>query len=414
MKRFIMTVALAGMVFIPFPTCAGTRVITEALVLRAAMQSSPDFQTVLKDTAKEKADAEQAKRLGNPEIELNARRHSSPDGKQRSYELEITQPFKLSQLSGARGMLSRALFERAEVRHQHGILQVFWKTKLLYAQVWQYQQQEKLYADFQARAQDAATMIRKSVEAGQTPVSEGSLFAGDVAKFGSDLERIRSQKAQLVLQLEKATGLNLAGVKLEKPALVTSLGRDVASLESQARKNASLIKLLEADLNAAEHRSHVASADGIGPKIAPRFIYGRRSGANKELGVGVIVSIPLWDRNQAEHQKAEAERLYARRQLETLKTFPLSERLKQILEVIQHLDKRIHMLESEALPNYRRGFEQAQKSFSAGQIDAAVLWQIRERLFETEREALEVTLEAIEARRILSLETGIIPQKIPL
>lgn len=393
---------------------AETQAVTEAQVLQAAMQASPDFQAVFRDAEDEKADAEQAARLKNPTIDFSIERASAPGGDTNSYEIEIEQAFKLSQLTGRRAILSHALFERAEMRRQHGILQAFWNTKILYAQVWQYQEQAKLYADFQKRAQNTAASINKAVKAGQTPVSEGSLFAGDAAKFGSDLEKVTAQQAQVLLQLEKATGLNLAGRELEKPTLA-ALDNDIAFLENQARRNASLVRLLEADLRTAERQREAALADSAGPEIAPRFIYGRTPDDRENtVGVGVALTIPLWDRNQSERRKAEAARIYARRQLDTLQALPLSERLGRTLEIIQRLDRRIQTLESEALPNYRKGFEQAQKRFRAGQTDAAALWQIRERLFSTEQEVIEAMLEAIEARRILSLETGIMPQEITL
>lgn len=400
------------LVISPSLSHAETPALTETMVLQAAMRASPDFQAVFRDSVEEKADAEQISRLENPSLQFDAVRTSAPGGDVNSYEWELEQPFKLSQLSGARSTLSRTMFERAELRRQHGLLQAFWNTKILYAQVWQYQQQAKLYSDFQKSARDTANHIGKAVKAGQTPISDGSLFSGDVAKFGSDLEKIEAQKAQLLLQLEKATGLNLSEAVLEKPHL-KPFDDDIASLERQARQNASLVRLLETDLRAAERQKSVAVADGVGPQITPRLIYGRSPNANEDaVGVGIALSIPLWDRNQAERQKAEAARVYAQRQLDTLQSLPLSDRLERTVEAIKRIDRRIKSLEDEALPNYRKGFQQAQKSFNAGQTNAATLWQIRERLFETERDALDVTLEAVEARRILSLETGDMPQEI--
>lgn len=416
MKKIIFALTLAGMALLPSLAStrafAETQSITEAQVLSAAMQTSPDYQAVFKDAAFDKADAEQEGRLDNPTLELQSVRTSTPGDDTQSYDLEIEQPFKLSQLTGTRNSYANALYERAELREQYGILQAYWSIKTLYARAWQAQEQEKLYADFQKRAQDVSNKINKSVKAGQTPISEGSLFAGDVSKFGSDLERIKSESVQLRLQLEKATGLNLSDVMLEKPAL-PAVEKNISALENQAHQNASLVRLLETDLRAAERQKNAALADSTLPEIAPRFIYGRNPDENEDsVGFGVVLTIPLWDRNQSERQKADASKLYAQRQLDTLQTLPLSERLVRIVDAVDRLDRRISALNDEALPNYRKGFTQAQKSFNAGQTDAAALWQIRERLFETEQEALDAMLDSIEARRILSLETGIIPQEV--
>lgn len=412
MKQIILILAVAGMAFLPSPAAAGAQVVSEAHVLQAAMQYSPDFQAVVRDGAFEKADAGQAGRLDNPTVELNAVRTSTAGSDENSFDLEIEQPFKLSQLTGQRARLSNVLFEQAELRQQHGMLEAFWRTKMLYAQVWQLQEQAKLYADFQKRAADVARQVGKAVKDGQTPVSEGSLFTGDAAKLASDLENIKAQESDLRLQLSKVTGLTLTDAVLEKPVLLP-LNTDIAYLEGQARENASLVRLLETDLLAAQRQKQAALADSGAPEIAPRFIYGRNSDANEDtIGLGVVLTIPLWDQNQSQRQKANAAQLYTQRQLDTLQTLPLSERLRRIVDAIDRLDRRVRILETEALPNYRKGFAQVQKSYRAGQADAVALWQIRERLFVTEQEALKATLEAVAAHRILSLETGILPQGV--
>lgn len=412
MKKIILTLALAGMAFLPSPAAAETPFVSEAQVLQAAMQASPDFQAAVRDGAFEKADAGQAGRLDNPTVELNALRTSTAGSDENSFDLEIEQPFKLSQLTGQRARLSNALFEQAELRQQHGILEAFWRTKMLYAQVWQYQEKAKLYADFQKRATGIAGQVGKAIKDGQTPVSEGSLFTGDAARLASDLENIKAQESDLRLQLSKLTGLALTDAVLEKPVL-PPLNSDIAYLEGQARENASLVRLLEADLLAAQRQKQAALADSGTPEIAPRFIYGRNSDANENtVGLGVALTIPLWDQNQSERQKADAAQTYTQRQLDTLQTLPLSERLRRIVDAIDRLDRRVRILEDEALPNYRKGFAQVQKNYRAGQAGAVALWQIRERLFETEQEALKATLETVAARRILSLETGILPQEV--
>lgn len=412
MKKIILALALAGMAFLPSLALAETKIISEAQVMQAAMQLSPDFQAAVRDGAFEKADAGQEGRLSNPTVELNTVRTSQAGSDETSFDLEIEQPFKLSQLTGQRARLSSALFEQAELRQQHGMLEAFWRTKMLYAQVWQYQEQAKLYADFQKRAADVAGQVGKAVKDGQTPISEGSLFTGDAAKLASDLENIKAQESDLRLQLAKMTGLSLTDALLEKPVLPT-FNRDTTYLEGQARENASLVRLLETDLLAAQRQKQAALADTGAPEIAPRFIYGRNSDANEDsVGLGVVLTIPLWDQNQSERQKADAAQLYSQRQLDALQTLPLSERLQKIVETIDRLDRRIRILETEALPNYRKSFAQVQKSYRAGQTDAVALWQIRERLFETEQEALKATLETVAARRILSLETGMMPQEV--
>jgi outer membrane protein TolC len=416
MKRFIFALTLAGVAFLPFIAPRNARAdiqsISEIKILRAAMQNSSDYQAVFKSAADEKADAKQEGRLKNPTVDLKSIQTSGPADDIQSFDIEIEQPMKLSQLTGARNMLSNTLYDRAELRERHGILQAYWSIKTLYVRAWQAQEQVKLYTDFQKRAQNISDKIDKSVKAGQTPISEGSLFAGDAAKFGSDLEKIKADSIQLRLQLEKATGLNLSDVVLEKPVL-PAVERDISVLESKAYQNASLVRLLETDLRVANQQKNAALADSALPEIAPRFIYGRNPDENMDsVGFGVVLTIPLWDRNQSERQKADASRLYAQRQLDTLQNLPLSERLVRIVNTVALLDSRILALNDEALPNYRKGYRQAQKSFNAGQTDAAALWQIRERLFETEQQALGAVLESIEARRILSLETGIIPQEV--
>lgn len=171
MNKTIILMAVAGMALLPPPAMAQTAAITEAAILQAAMQASSDYQSAYKMAAEDKADAEQVGRLGNPTIELNAVRTTAPAGDGTAYDIEVEQPLKLSQLTGTRASLSRALFEQAELREQHAILQAYWNTKVLYAQAWQYQQLVGLYDRFKSKAAGVADKVGKSVKAGQSPIS---------------------------------------------------------------------------------------------------------------------------------------------------------------------------------------------------------------------------------------------------
>lgn len=414
MKKLLI-LTFAGMALLPslaFAKPNKPEMISEKQVIQAAMQSSPDIQGVMKDAANAKADAGQEGRLANPTAKFDAIRTSTPGDDINSFDVEIEQPFKLSQLIGTRVLLSNTLFEQASLREQHGMIGAIWNVRMLYADVWKLQEQERLYTEFKKRAEDVSAKINKAVKAGQTPISEGSLFQGDVAKFSSDLEQIKARQAQLRLQLEKSTGISLLGRELAKPEL-DAINADSAALEKIARENSSLVRMLETDLKAAERKRYAAVADSAGPEIAPRFIYGRNDDEKEDsVGIGVVLTIPLWDHNQSERQKADAEKRFAQSQLDSFQQMPLGERLSRILESIERLDRRIDTLGNDALPNYRKAFTQAQKSFGAGQMNAAALWQIRERLFETESQAIDAHLEALESRRLLSLETGTLPKEV--
>jgi cobalt-zinc-cadmium efflux system outer membrane protein len=415
MKKIFLSLALAGMAFVPslaHPSFASSSEVSEQSILQSSMQYNPDVQAILRGAAEEKADAEQEGRLENPTVDMSRTSTSTPGGDNASIDIEIEQPLKLSQLTGTRLLLSNTLIERANLRQQHGFIQAYWSVKTLYAQTWAAQEKVRLLTQFLEQAEQASSQIQKSVKAGQKPISDGSLFEGDVAKFEGDLAKAQADYTRLKTNLEKSSGLVLAGVKLPSPAL-SAVPLETAELEQKARNNASLIRLLETDLKAAERQKTAAIADSTAPEIAPRFIYGRNNDANEDsVGFGVVLTIPLWDRNTNERQKADAAKRYAQSQLDSFQKVPLSQRLQSYLDEIERLDTRLERLENKALPNYRKAFKQAQRSFNAGQTDSAALWQIRERLMQTELEALESVLDSISIRQILFLETGILPNEV--
>lgn len=413
--KYLLPALMLGMAFVPSLTStsfASSIEVSEQSILQSSMQYNPDVQAILRAAAEEKADAEQEGRLENPTVDMSRTSTSTPGGDNASIDIEIEQPLKLSQLTGTRLLHSSALLERANLRQQHGFIQAYWSVKTLYAQTWAAQEKVRLLTQFLKQAEQASSQIQKSVKAGQKPISEGSLFKGDVAKFEGDLAKAEADFTRLKTNLEKSSGLVLAGSKLPSPAL-TGVPLETAELEQKARNNASLISLLEADLKAAERQKIAAIADSTAPEIAPRFIYGRNDDVNEDsVGFGVVLTIPFWDRNANERQKADAAKRYAQSQLDSFQKIPLSQRLQSYLDEVERLDTRLERLENKALPNYRKAFKQAQKSFNVGQTDSAALWQIRERLMQTELEAIDSTLDAISIRQILSLETGMLPDEV--
>ena len=57
-------------------------------------------------------------------------------------------------------------------------------------------------------------------------------------------------------------------------------------------------------------------------------------------------------------------------------------------------------------PSYRQSYELSKKMFQNGQISAIELWQIREKLYQTDKESIQSFLDYLSARNDLELEIG--------
>jgi outer membrane protein TolC len=380
--------------------------VTLDQVINGALQNSTGISEVRKDYENKLADSKEAVIIGNPEFKTDFEHQQGVGG--AGVQMELTQLFKFSQLTGARFRYANLLRSTADSEKQYEILRIINETTVLYMRVWLLQEQKKLYETLAHDAESMSKLVKSSASQGQTSAGASYLFAADAEKLKSDAVYIEAQLRQIRIDISQLTGRSFFDVELQKPVF-SKIPSDSETLIAFAQDHANLRNIVKAQIKAAEQRESIAQQDAVLPEIGPRLVYSRLNsgfGYDTDYGVGLQVSIPLWDHNNVERERADANLNFVKTQKDIFAKVSQEEVIGQLQQSAIALADRADSYESQILPAYRKSYELTRSMFQQGQIDALELWQVREKLRTSENEALQAVADAFNARSALELELG--------
>ncbi|NBX03541.1 MAG: TolC family protein [Alphaproteobacteria bacterium] len=399
MKRLILTVLLA---IITSPAFADTLTLDQ--VIRESLQKNTSLYRVQREYDDKLAAATETTTLDNPELNADATRRNGQGG--MGADLELTQPLKFSQLSGSRARYADALTHVADIEQKYEILKIINETTVLYTQVWLLSERKKLYENYADDAEKMKKLVGASTKQGQTSPAASHLFSADAAKLRADANAVGAELRQVRTQLARLTGRNYEAATMQRPTFVP-VTDDADKLVSFAAARANLRNVVKSRIQAAERRLSVAEQDAGLPEIGPRMIYSRSpNGEEKSYGLGVALRIPLWNQNDAERKRANAELRQVKSDSALLTGLSQKEMIGELQQSASALQGRADSYFEDILPSYRKSYELTRGMFRGGQSGALEVWQVREKLLASENEALDAVAQAVNARGELELELG--------
>lgn len=399
MKKLLLITAL---VFSPSFACAES--LTLEQVIKDSLQKNTSIYRVQREYEDKLASAIESEILDNPEFQVDADKKKGTSG--TGYAAELTQPLKLSQLSGSRLGYADLLTQVADSEQKYEILKVINETTALYTQVWLLAERKKLYENYTEDAEKMKKLVSNSAKQGQTSPAAAHLFSADAAKLRADAGAVGAELQQVRSELARLTGQNYQAAEFGRPIFV-SVPDSVEKLVSFAESRANLRNITQSRVQAAQQRLHIAQQDAILPEISPRLLYSRAgNGDEKSYGVGVALRIPLWNQNDGERKRAGAELRQAKSETDLFTGLPQKELLAQLQQSAAALQTRSDSYFKNILPSYRKSYALTRDMFRQGQVAALEVWQIREKLLASENEALDAVAQAVNARGVLELELG--------
>ena len=404
-KKLIMWCAGAIVALSPFVSHATET--ASSLTLQEAVERtlaySPDVKRVDAELAERYAEAFEAEALNNPEAEFNA---AFVDGSTPSNDLELEQPLRLSDF-GSRGDYADALKRVGNLEKKIELLRVINATTELYYDYWLLQEQERYLSTSEAQVKKVLKQVKQAADRGELAAADSSIFKAEALRLSEELRNVRNQRRGLQatllqrLNMEWQERLNVAEPTMK------AVPPSAAMLLEYAKSNDTIRNVLAARKDAAKARYEVAKQDAIMPELAPRFFYERSPDGNEEgVGFGVRLSIPLWNRNEAEVGRARSQLSLAETELAVFNKLDLENIIKA--RHAQALDSQTRAMNyrNDILPSYEKSYGLTKQMFDAGQSSILDLWQVRERINSIQENTLEALSDSIKARLALEEALG--------
>lgn len=381
---------------------AGSLTLEEAL--RRSLRHNPEMARLDAALADKLGRAIQAEVKLNPAFKVTGGRTSEREGVGSAFEFELEQPFRPSDF-GLRKTYAAALRVAANLEQQADVLRVLNATAITYYRAWSFQERAALLGGARTQADDVLTTIQEQLDAGQSNISQRSLFEAEVARFSAELLAVRGEQAGAQAELERAIGMAIANLRLIRPAFPSLPG--TRALVDFAESRSGLRRIALAQRASAAKGLSVARADAVFPEFAPGLvtIYGSRK---DESGVGLTIAgrIPIWDRNQGEIVRAQGALAAADRELDSFDRVSLERSVAARRQQLINLQARAAAYRDQVIPAYRAGYEATLVQFRAGQATTLQLFEVQRSLVEAQEKSFEYAVEALSARTHLEQLIG--------
>lgn len=371
--------------------------LTLEQALRSVVENTPSASRIARDLEREYARARNWEVLENPELEVNST-VAERDG-DRGMEAELTVPLRPSNF-GDRQALARAIRDTASLEERAQLLSLLHDTTRRYLDLWQLQRRTDLLRQNIRFAQETSTTIERAARIGEARVSEAHLFRAEVLRYKEELSELEASMRSEQLAFLHFIGRGVQALSLRDPGVpaLPSL-RELMETAQQGLHR----QILEAQRREAQKRLGVAEADAYLPEISPRLSYNRGYGNDREeIGVGVRLRIPFWDRNEADINRARADMHFLETSIAAYDRVGYEKFLARKHEEVTASFDRFSRYRDLILPEYEKSFDSTQKMLSGGQASVLQLWQVHERLLDVRRKSLSVQAEAFSA--LLELE----------
>jgi cobalt-zinc-cadmium efflux system outer membrane protein len=249
--------------------------------------------------------------------------------------------------------------------------------------------------------------MSQRVTAGYAAEADLMKFRTEAARFDIELVRTRLEFGRNAEALGSLVGSEtpIAGKRLREPTLLDPPRGNVEDLVRHALDKHPGVIAARARLERARQALALERSRQI-PDVTVAAGY-KRTGGDNTLVTGVLVPLPLFDRNAGNIEQALAEERAATFELDALSRQQTVE-LKALLLAAQELTGRAHDVEVQLLQPAEVVRKAARSAFREGAANILQLVDAERMYTDTQREALQLKLDAyakaFEARLVVSGE----------
>ena len=386
-------IALLVALFTPIQVTKAETLSLET-VIEQALQNSPETARILNSVADADAEAFEIETLDNPTAEIDIT--AIEDDASRSVGIEIEQPLRFSNF-GSRGSYASALRRTASIEQKAQMLELIHSITRGYASYWALQEQEKLLSANASYARKKQKLIGRAAKEGRVDAADAKIFKAEALRLEEQLRVVRARKTNGAVNLLRMAGIDQTSFDAKRPKSPEI--PDLAALTSLAGNEGSIRSLLESRKALAERRYNVARQDAGFPEFAPRAVIERDLDEDSTaILFGVNIAIPIWDHNNAELSRANAERRLAQSNLNALNEQNFANVLAASFEQAKATQISASTYRNKIVPSWNDVQSLTDKKFENGQASILALFQMRERITDVQSEALQTYLNSIEAR----------------
>jgi outer membrane protein TolC len=370
-----------------------------------ALSKSSLIAEIDRDYALEVAKAIDTEQWANPELSVEQvytrmKLNGDSDPQVNAY---VSQPIKLSNF-GKRDQVASLMRRAGDMGKRAKLLEFSQKLLLQYATLYSLQETDKILHDAEEMSAARVAALNKGVKEGLISEGSHSLFIGERFRLQAQQEGLRASLEALRGEISTLIGSPCRMSASGRPSLTPVPGSD--ELRKRAKESelseSSRVDLLEA---LASEQTAMAELDAV-PSLIPRFVYQHTNDGGDFVGAGISIPLPVWNRNQAESTRAEAERSAVSMKKKFLAAGGLDSTIASLRLAVASSQRQVEIYRTKVVPSFERAFKAEERLYKEGKGSLLDLWQTFRAMNEARLSELTMQTSAIKHRAELAVLVG--------
>jgi len=258
------------------------------------------------------------------------------------------------------------------------------------------------------RFQQLRDVLVQRDPAGLTPQLETRIIEATALTMQRKATEADLEAQAALLELNQLRGAEWTQtLSVEPVKLVFRPAPEQETLLAAAQANNFELQMRRAELEQQGFKVALSRKDGY-PSIAVGPYYSEEHAGDRErqVGIGISVPLPLWDRNQGNVETAEARRAQAKTSL-TVAQRDLDRRVLQACLSYAIKLTEIGKWHPESVAEFRKAAELADNHYRLGAVPIAIYVELQRQYLEAVEALLDTRREALDAAQELQRLTGL-------
>jgi outer membrane protein, heavy metal efflux system len=386
-----------------------TNQMSLAELVTDVLEHNPELHFYRAEIAAAKGELRTARTLANPEISTTlGNKDVSGVGDGLAWSVSAKQTFEWPGRIPLRKAIANQQIKLAELGFAQFKAALTARTRELATKLFAAQEKAAAAREVADRFQAVREVLVQRDPAGLTPALEARIIeATELTLQRRASEAITAEQAAL-LELNQLRGQPWTKiVKVQRPAVALPPAPNVDSLLAAAFTNNFELQMRRAELEQQGFRVSLAKNErnpsfSVGPYLSQE-----RAGDNEtQIGIGVTVPLPLWNRNKGNIETAEARRqqaatsmFVAQRQIERR----VAENALRYRAKLTEIGK----WRPDSIEKFQEAAALADRHYRLGAVPIATYIELQKQYLEAVEALLDTKTEALEAAQQLEVLTGI-------
>jgi len=377
-----------------------------------ALRNNPELRFYSAEIAAAGGGLKTAGTIRNPELNTHAGYKNARDnsggssGDGETFALSVNQTFEYPGRIALRKTIAQGDIVLAELHLAQFRAALGARVRALVCGMLIAQERAVTQREVAERFETLSDVLTKRGPAGVTPILEMRIIEANALTL-----RRKEREAALAAKTPVAQLNQLRGKPVTAPLRLGDTGVELiappplATMLDTARANAFEIRIREAELAQQGFKVSLSKNERY-PAIAVGPFYSREKAADIEnqVGIGISVPLPFWDRNAGNIQTAKAREEQAQASLLNTQR-EVERRVAEDAAIFQAKREEIDKWQGDALVKFRESAESADRNYRLGAVPLSTYIETQKQYLELVGGVLDMKKEALEAAQELEILT---------